>query len=242
MLAEYIMTSQKPPSRLPTGIPSVRESLSYNWHTLRSNVVGEVAGSLGDMGTLLPLLTAMTAAGNIDLTATLIFSGIFNFLSGSIYGVPIVVQPMKAIAGIAISRPLTLHETTGAGLSVAGIVLILSITGLLSWLGTRIPIPLVKGIQMGAGLSLILNAGTQIAGLTWASHWADNYSYLLIAFLLLCGTSRMHKFPYALLLFICGIVIASVVGHKKFPSPAVNLPKFNPPGEKKPFILGLCRV
>jgi len=187
------------------------------------------------MGTLLPLLTAMTAAGSIDLTATLIFSGTFNFLSGAIYGVPIVVQPMKAIAGIAISRPLTLHETMGAGLSVAVVVLVLSVTGLLSWLGSRIPTPLVKGIQMGAGLSLILNAGTQIAGLTWASHWADNYLYLLIAFFLLCSTSGMRKFPYALLLFICGIVVASIAGHGHFPSPGLNLPMFTPPGRSHLF-------
>lgn len=37
---------------------SVRESMRYNAMTFRKNPLGEIAGSLGDLGTLLPLMTA----------------------------------------------------------------------------------------------------------------------------------------------------------------------------------------
>lgn len=67
-------------------------SCLYNWATIRNNALGEVAGSLGDLGTLLPIMVALTAAQSISLTSTLIFSGIFNIMSGTIFGIPIVVR------------------------------------------------------------------------------------------------------------------------------------------------------
>ena len=67
--------------------------MDYNYKVLRDNPWGEVAGSLGDLGTLLPLMTALAAAGSINLNSTLIFGGIFNILTGVIFGIPIVVGP-----------------------------------------------------------------------------------------------------------------------------------------------------
>lgn len=67
-------------------------SFKYNVQTLKDNPLGEIAGSLGDLGTLLPLMTALTAGGSISLTSTLIFSGAFNICSGAFFGVPIVVS------------------------------------------------------------------------------------------------------------------------------------------------------
>lgn len=86
----------------------VRLSCKHNWHCLRHHPLGELAGSLGDLGTifvstsvrsltvgsqgtLLPILIAMTAAGSISITSTLVFSGIWNILSGTVFGVPVVV-------------------------------------------------------------------------------------------------------------------------------------------------------
>lgn len=67
-------------------------SFKHNVQTLKDNPLGEIAGSLGDLGTLLPLMTALTAGGSISLTSTLIFSGVFNICSGAFFGVPIVVS------------------------------------------------------------------------------------------------------------------------------------------------------
>lgn len=66
-----------------------------NVATLRAAPWAEISGSLGDLGTLLPLMIALAVQGSIDLGSTLVFSGIFNVLTGVGYGIPLPVQPMK---------------------------------------------------------------------------------------------------------------------------------------------------
>lgn len=67
----------------------------HNLATLRESPLGEVSGALGDLGTLLPLMIALAAQGSIALDSTLVFSGLFNVLTGAVFGVPLPVQPMK---------------------------------------------------------------------------------------------------------------------------------------------------
>lgn len=67
----------------------------HNAATLRRASLGEISGSLGDLGTLLPLMIALAAQGSIKLGSTLVFSGIFNVLTGLLFGIPLPVQPMK---------------------------------------------------------------------------------------------------------------------------------------------------
>ncbi|KAG0641216.1 hypothetical protein HOY80DRAFT_1015104 [Tuber brumale] len=186
-------------------------SFNYNLRTLRDNPLGEIAGSLGDLGTLLPLMTALTAGKSISLTATLIFSGLFNIYSGAFFGVPIVVQPMKAVASIALARQLSIKETMAAGIGVGIVVLLLSIIGMIGRLADLIPLPIVKGIQVGAGLSLCLNAGSMLSGLGLnGSKWDDNLFWAISAFSVLYGFSRLPKLPFALLVFLLGGIFAAV--------------------------------
>ena len=66
----------------------------------------EIAGSLGDMGTFLPLLVGMVAQNGLDFSAALFFAGLFNVVTGMIFAIPMAVQPMKAIAAIALTEGL----------------------------------------------------------------------------------------------------------------------------------------
>lgn len=66
-----------------------------NLATLRNAPLAEVSGSLGDLGTLLPLMIALAMQGSIELGSTLVFSGLFNILTGLLFGIPLPVQPMK---------------------------------------------------------------------------------------------------------------------------------------------------
>ena len=65
---------------------------SYNVHTLKQSPLAEISGSLGDLGTLLPLMIAMTLNGSISLSSTLVFSGLTNIFTGCYYGVPLPVR------------------------------------------------------------------------------------------------------------------------------------------------------
>ena len=75
------------------------KSISYSLKTLKQNPWGEISGSLGDLGTLLPIMTALISARKVDSNSTFIFTGIFNILSGMWYGVPIAVSTLGISQG-----------------------------------------------------------------------------------------------------------------------------------------------
>lgn len=76
-------------------INHLRRTTTYNVETFRRAPLAEISGSLGDLGTLLPLTIALAVQGSIGLGSTLVFSGLFNVLTGLAYGIPLPVQPMK---------------------------------------------------------------------------------------------------------------------------------------------------
>lgn len=198
-----------------TVLSHLKRSQAHNLHTIRSQPLSELSGSLGDLGTLLPLLIALTLTHSVSLPSTLVFTGLANIATGLVFGLPLPVQPMKAIAAVAISREFSIKETAAAGITVSAIVLLLSITGLLSWFSRVIPIPVVKGIQVGAGLSLILSAGTNLLSkLGWITpNWSDNHLWTIFAFIFLLITTVLSSYrrisiPYALLIFALGLIFA----------------------------------
>jgi MFS superfamily sulfate permease-like transporter len=154
-------------------------------------------------------MIALSVTGSIDLSSTLVFSGLANIITAVVFGVPLPVQPMKAIAAVAISQKFTKDETAAAGLVVSFAVLALSVTGLLRWLHRVVPVPVVKGIQVGAGLSLAISAGsTLIQPLAWHTPALDNRLWAAAAFLILITATLIPRFPYALLVFLLGLVLA----------------------------------
>ncbi|KAL4799702.1 hypothetical protein BDV19DRAFT_354601 [Aspergillus venezuelensis] len=184
----------------------------HNITTFRRHYVSEIAGSLGDLGTFLPIALALAANGTVSLASTLIFSGIFNILTGLFFGIPLPVQPMKAIAAVAIARSFSPGSIAAAGIFVAAVLFIGSITGLLGWFTRVIPIPVVKGIQVGAGLSLVMAACTTLRDLGWIHpSWADNRLWAIGVFIaLLLTNSTSRRLPYALAVFIIGLVLAII--------------------------------
>ncbi|KAK8073669.1 hypothetical protein PG994_004568 [Apiospora phragmitis] len=131
----------------------IRRFNRNNASTLRRSPLSEMSGALGDLGTLLPLMITLAVNGSISLSTTLVFSGMFNLITGVVFGIPLPVQPMKAIAAAAIASHTSMRETMAAGSVTSIIVLVLSLTGLLQWFTRVIPVPVIKGIQIGAGLS-----------------------------------------------------------------------------------------
>lgn len=193
-------------------LASLRRINVHNLNTLRSSPLSELSGSLGDLGTLLPLLIALTLTGSISLPATLVFSGLANIGTGVVFGIPLPVQPMKAIAAIAISQSFRKQENIAAGLFVGGVVIFLSITGLLRWFGRVVPVAVVRGIQTGAGFSLVISAGTGLLKpLAWTQpSWSDNLLWACAAFAFLLLASLVPRLPYALVVFILGLVFAAI--------------------------------
>ncbi|XP_009621197.2 molybdate transporter 1-like [Nicotiana tabacum] len=119
----------------------------------------ELNGAMGDLGTYIPIVLALTLASDLNLGTTLIFTGVYNFVTGAIYGVPMPVQPMKSIAAVAISNPdFGIPEVMAAGICTAGILFLLGVTGLMQLVYRLIPISVVRGIQLAQGLSFAMTA------------------------------------------------------------------------------------
>ncbi|KAB8206253.1 hypothetical protein BDV34DRAFT_194065 [Aspergillus parasiticus] len=189
-----------------------RQISNHNLLTFRRNYVSEISGSLGDLGTFLPIAIALAINGTVSLSSTLIFSGLFNILTGLFFGIPLPVQPMKAIAAVAIARSFNNGTIAAAGIFVGAIIFVFSVTGLLHWFADVIPIPVIKGIQVGAGLSLVIaSCGNILSSLGWVGpSWADNRIWAIAAFVFLIITNVYRKVPYALAVFILGIIFAII--------------------------------
>ena len=114
----------------------------------------EFSGSFGDIGTDLPLIIGMVVACKLDPASSFIMFGIMQILTGIAYGIPMPVQPLKAMAVLMISQKLSGNLIYGAGLSIGIIMLILTTTNILKWIVDVIPKSVVRGIQFGLGLSL----------------------------------------------------------------------------------------
>ncbi|KAL1651745.1 hypothetical protein SLS61_005116 [Didymella pomorum] len=211
--------------------PRLRQNHRHNVQTIKAQPLAELSGSLGDLGTLLPLMTALVITNSISLPSTLLFTGAANAFTGIAFGIPLPVQPMKAIAAVAIARKLTLEENAAAGLVVATLVGLFSITGLINWANRMTPIPVVKGIQVGAGLSLCLSAGTtMLKPLSWTGPWwGDNFFWAIAAILLLLLTFAYPKLPYALIVFSIGLVLSALNPTSSGPDhPSTAIPILHP--------------
>ena len=139
---------------------------------------GEVAGALGDSVTVLPLVVAIGALTDASLGLVLLGFAVFQAVWGLRYGLPMSVEPMKALAGLAIAGTLGYGELVAAGLLAGGVLLVAGATGLVGRVATLVGRPVVRGVQfavagllvvagldLAAGAPLVAAAGAAVAGL-----------------------------------------------------------------------------
>lgn len=187
---------------------------------------GEVAGSLGDMGTLIPLLVGMVTINGLDLGSALIFAGLFNLLSGFIFGIPMAVQPMKAIAAVAISEGLTVQQILAAGLVTGAVIFAFGITRLIELFNGLIPTSVVRGLQLGLGISLAIKGITMVIG-TGRLFGYDSISLGVASGVLVLLLFFSKRFPGALVVFVLGLVMMILNAPELLGSlrPGLYLPK-----------------
>jgi xanthine/uracil/vitamin C permease (AzgA family) len=172
----------------------------------------ELAGSFGDIGTDLPLIIGMILAAGLDSASVFIVFGLAQILTGLVYGLPMPVQPLKAMAVLVIAQKavggaqITGDILYGAGLAIAVVMLGLSVTGALDWLARIIPRCLVRGIQFGLGLSLAwLALGKYVPSMGWTG-----YGLALAGFAVTVALWGNRRVPAALLVILIGIIYAAV--------------------------------
>lgn len=166
-------------------------------------IVGEFSGAFADLGTFLPIVIAVLTLQLIDPTGLFIGFGLFALAVAAIYRRPIPVQPMKAVAAIVIAENLSAGTIAASGLLLGIAVLLLTVTGVASYLGKKLPQAVLSGIQLGIGLILAW-AGVKLMG-------QDPLTGLAAMGLLLLLLPTRFK-PFSAILVILGASIWSSLG------------------------------
>lgn len=123
----------------------------------------EFSGSLGDLGTFLPLLTALGQARLVAVGPALLYAGLANIATGYVWDCPMPVQPMKSIAATALyASSWSAPVVTAAGVFMGATLTVLALIPRgVACLTALIPPSVVAGMQVGVGLSLAIH------GLEW---------------------------------------------------------------------------
>ena len=170
----------------------------------------ELAGAFGDIGTDLPLIIGMILAAGLDAASVLIVYGVMQVLTGFYYRLPMPVQPLKAVAVLVIAQKaggkITGDVLYGGGLAIGITMLLLTITGLMDWIGRVVPKIVVRGIQLGLGLQLAtLALGNYVQRDGTIGYWLAG-----IAFIISVVLYGNRKYPAALFIILLGVVYACV--------------------------------
>jgi hypothetical protein len=168
----------------------------------------ELAGSFGDIGTDLPLIVGIVLATGMDSASVFIVFGLLQIATGLVYGLPMPMQPLKAMAVLVITQKIAGSVLLGAGLAIGATMLVLTLSGGLTLLVKWIPACVVRGIQFGLGLSLASLALKSYVPSAGVPGYALAGGGLLIM-LLLWGNRRV---PPGLLVIALGIVYALATG------------------------------
>jgi hypothetical protein len=177
-----------------------REKIKFNRN--------EFSGAFGDIGTDLPLLVGMILASGLDTASVLITYGIMQILTAMVYGIPMPVQPLKAVAMIVITQKIAPEVIYGGGLAIGIVMLFLTLTGILDLIARYIPKVVVRGIQFGLGIQLSMIALKDYV----LSEGVPGYLVAGIAFVITVLLIGNRKYPPAVFILLAGVIYA-LAGH-----------------------------
>jgi hypothetical protein len=167
----------------------------------------ELAGAFGDIGTDLPLLIALVSTCGLDAASVCIVFGLLQVATGLAYGMPMPVQPLKAMAAIMLTQKLSAGTLAGGGLVIGVAMLLLTLTGLLDLLARVVPKEVVRGMQLGLGVTLATLALKDYAG----ADGAPGYVLAGLSVVLLLALRRQHRVPAPLAVMGLGLLYAVAV-------------------------------
>ncbi len=183
----------------------------------------ELAGAFGDIGTDLPLIVGMILAIGLHSASVLIMFGLMQYLTAVTYRMPMPVQPLKAVAVIVITQKIAPGVLYGGGLAIGIAMLLLTMTGGITWLARVVPKSVIRGLQLGLGLQLSLLALREYV----PADGLRGYALAAVAFGVIIVLWENRKFPPALPVILIGIVYAFTF--KMTPTDFTNAAGFNLP-------------
>jgi SulP family sulfate permease len=193
----------------------------------------EIAGSLGDMGTLLPIAIGMILINGLSPTGMFFSIGIFYILSGIYYGITVPVQPMKVIGAYAIATAMTSSQVLASSALMGLFLLIIGGTDAITLIGKYTPKPVVRGVQISTGTLLMAQGVKFMIGSSkfqMVRQMAEPYLIIqhigpipvgivigIVGGVLTLLLLENRKFPAGLVVILSGIFLGLVLGtHEGF--------------------------
>jgi SulP family sulfate permease len=209
----------------------------------------ELAGSLGDLGTLLPLAIGMILLNGLKPTGLFLTVGIFYVLAGIYYGVTVPVQPMKVIGAYAIATGMNASQITAAGYLMGLVLLLIGATGAITFIGRYIPKSVVRGVQLSTGTLLMVQGVKLMLGTSMLQKIHQTFEpYLSVQSVgpvpigIIIGIAggcltlillENKKFPAGLIVVVAGLALGLGLGNRQSLDElhlGINLPVFLPFG------------
>ena len=179
----------------------------------------ECSGACGDLGTFIPhVIGAITVAG-LGAAGVLFGFGVFLVSSGLFYGLPVPVQPMKAVSAVILTNGLRPGEIAAAGLLMGAILFALGVTGAIGRVSRFIPQSVSAGLQLGLGILM----GVLGIGLVLKTPWLGFGALALLLVLM-----RVPRCPAAPLMLVIVTLAGWSLAEISFPDGlqfAWSLPK-----------------
>ena len=209
----------------------------------------ELAGSLGDLGVVLPIAIAMILVNGLNPLGLFFSVGLFYLLSGVYYRIPVPVEPMKVIGAYAIATGIGASEIMASALLIGVILLVIGLTGAMTLIGRSTPPAVVRGVQLSTGLLLMAEGVRFMIGTSTFQKLQEAAEPFLVIqeigpvpFGLLLGVLAAvvtllllenKRMPAALVVVIGGMALGLLLGTREGLgqlSPGLHLPEFMPFG------------
>ncbi len=181
-------------------------SLPYRFDRL------ELAGSLGDLGTLLPLAIGMIMINGLNPSGLFLAIGLFFIFSGLYYGITVPVQPMKVIGAYAIATAMSPSQIAASGALIGLFLLVIGGTGAITLIGKYTPKPVVRGVQISTGTLLMAQGVKFMAG-------SSKFQALRQAAEPYLSIQNLGPIPIGIIIGVIGAVLTLLLlDNKKFPA------------------------
>jgi SulP family sulfate permease len=209
----------------------------------------ELAGALGDLGTILPLGIGMIVINGLDPLALFACVGIYYLFSGMFFGVTMPVEPMKVIGAYAIATGIAAPQIFAASLINGLFLLLVGVTGAITLIGKYTPKPVIRGVQLSTGVLLVSQGVKMMLGSSQFQvirRAAEPYLSLqhlgplpigiligvVLGFLTLLLLDN-RKLPAALVVVFIGLILGLILGtHEGLDKLVlgINIPRLLPSG------------
>ena len=188
----------------------------------------EIAGSLGDLGVLLPIAVGMVLVNHLHPSGVFLAIGLYYIFSGMYFGVTTPVQPMKVIGSYGVAMALSADVIQASGLWVGVLLLVIGLSGAMKQITRFVPRVVIRGVQLSTGILLMAQgvrlmlgtSSTQVkAGLSEPFLAVSSVGFLqlswvfgLIAVILTLFLINNRRFPAATIVVGFGFLMGILLG------------------------------